>query len=372
MNPLIQLEACGQAVWLDYLKRSLVASGELRRLIENDGLRGVTSNPAIFEKAIGESDEYIESIRQFTARGKPEVMAIYEHLAIADIKAGADVLRPVYDRTRGRDGYISLECSPYLANNTEATVAEALRLWEAVDRPNLMVKVPGTPAGIPAIHQLIAQGLNINITLLFSVPVYEQVAEAYLAGLEEFKKTGGDVAKVGSVASFFVSRIDTAIDKRLDRLGDKTLKDRLSGKVAIANAKLAYERYKVLFAGPRWQALASAGAQTQRLLWASTSSKNPAFKDTVYVETLIGKDTVNTIPPVTMDAFRDHGEVKADTIESDLAGARATLAALDKSGVALKDVTQELVVDGVKLFSDAFDKLLAAVSKQSEVRQKAS
>jgi transaldolase/glucose-6-phosphate isomerase len=370
MNPLTQLDACGQSVWLDYLKRSLIESGELGRLIERDGLKGVTSNPAIFEKAIAESDEYVEALHAFQAQGKHEVMATYEHLAIADIKAAADVLRQVYDRTRGRDGYISLECSPYLANDTEATVAEAVRLWAAVDRPNLMVKVPGTQAGIPAIRRLIGRGLNINITLLFAVPVYEQVVEAYLAGLEEFKKSGGDVSKVGSVASFFVSRIDTAIDKRLDNLGDKQIGDRVRGKIAIANAKLAYARYKALFSGPRWQALASSGAQTQRLLWASTSSKNPAYKDTIYVEALVGQDTVDTIPPATMDAFRDHGEVVADTIEKDLEGARATLALLEESGVSLKEIAEALVADGVKQFSDAFDKLLAAVARESETAQK--
>jgi len=369
MNPLTQLETCGQAVWLDYLKRSLIETGELARLIERDGLRGVTSNPSIFEKAIGESEEYVDALRKFQAQGDHDVAATYEHLAIADIKAGADVLRPVYERTKRRDGYISLECSPYLANDTEATVAEALRLWAAVDRPNLMVKVPATPAGIPAIRRLLGRGLNINITLLFSVAVYEQVVEAYLAGLEEFKKSGGDISKVASVASFFVSRIDTAVDKRLDKLGDKQLKDRVSGKVAIANAKLAYTSYQTLFSGSRWQALASSGAQTQRLLWASTSSKNPAYRDTVYVETLIGRDTVNTIPPATMDAFRDHGEVKADAIERDVDGARATLAALEQGGVSLRDVTSELVVDGVKQFSDAFDKLLAAVVRQSSAPQ---
>ncbi len=338
--------------------------GELRRLIEKDGLRGVTSNPSIFEKAIGDFDEYVEALRAYQAQGNREPMAIYEHLAISDIKAAADVLRPVYERTKRRDGYISLECSPYLANDTEATVAEALRLWAAVDRPNLMVKVPATPAGIPAIRRLIGRGLNINITLLFAVEVYEQVAEAYLAGLEEWKKAGGDVARVGSVASFFISRIDTAVDKQFDKVGDKSAADRLRGKVAIANAKLAYARYQTLFSGPRWQALASAGAQTQRLLWASTSSKNSAYKDTLYVEALIGKDTVDTIPPATMDAFRDHGAVIADAIETDVAGARATLAALEQLHVSLKEITDALVIDGVKQFSDAFDKLLAAVARQ--------
>jgi transaldolase / glucose-6-phosphate isomerase len=268
MNPLKQLETCGQSLWLDYLKRSLVEEGELRTLIERDGLKGVTSNPSIFEKAIGESDEYTDALKQFQAGTDHSISAIYEHLAIEDIRGAADVLRPVYEQTQGRDGYISLECSPYLANDTEATVAEALRLWAAVKRPNLMVKVPVTPAGIPAIRRLIGHGLNINITLLFSVSVYEQVVEAYVSGLEDLKRAGGDIAKVGSVASIFVSRIDTAIDKRLDKLADKQVADRLHGKASIVNAKLAYVRNKALFSGPRWQLLAAAGAKTQRLLWA--------------------------------------------------------------------------------------------------------
>jgi len=253
--------------------------------------------------------------------------------------------------------YISLECSPYLANDTEATMAEALRLWAAVKRPNLMVKVPATPAGIPAIRELIGRGLNINITLLFSVSVYEQVVEAYISGLEDLERAGDDVSKIGSVASIFVSRIDTAIDKQLDKLGDKQVVDRLRGKAAIANAKLAYVRYKALFSGPRWQLLASSGAKTQRLLWASTSTKNPAYKDTMYVEALIGRDTVNTVPPATMDAFRDHGEANSDVMEQDVEGARAMLAELEQHGVSLNEVTEELVKDGVQQFADAFDKL---------------
>jgi transaldolase/glucose-6-phosphate isomerase len=364
MNALKQLEASGQSPWLDYLKRSLIEKGELRTLIERDGLRGVTSNPSIFEKAIGESDEYAEAMSQFQASGDHGISAIYEHLAIADIRAAADVLRPVYERTRGGDGYISLECSPYLANDTAATVAEALRLWATVGRSNLMVKVPATAAGIPAIRELIGRGLNINITLLFSVDVYEQVVEAYISGLENLKRTGGDVGKIGSVASFFVSRIDTAVDKWLDKLGDKRVADRFRGKVAIANAKVAYSSYKALFSGPRWQALAAAGAKTQRLLWASTSTKNPAYKDTMYVEALVGRDTVDTIPPATMDAFRDHGEVTADAIERDVERAGAMLADLDRQRVSLKEITAELVTDGVQQFADSFDKLLGAVARR--------
>ena len=364
MSALNRLEACGQSLWLDYLKRSLIEKGELHRLIERDGLKGVTSNPSIFEKAIGETDEYADALKEFQAPADHDVSAIYEHLAIADIRAAADVLRPVHERTEGRDGYISLECSPYLANDTEATMAEALRLWRAVERPNLMVKVPATPAGIPAIRRLIGRGLNINITLLFSVEVYEQVVEAYISGLEDLARAGGDVSKSASVASFFVSRIDTAVDKRLDERGDKAVGDWFRGKVAIASAKLAYARYKALFSGPRWQPLAASGAKTQRLLWASTSTKNPAYKDTMYVEALIGRDTVDTIPPATMAAFRDHGEAKSDAIEQDVASARAALAALEQHGISLKEVAQELVKDGVQQFADAFDKLLGAIARR--------
>ncbi len=364
MNPLRQLEVCGQSPWLDYLKRSLIETGELRTLIERDGLKGVTSNPSIFEKAIGETDEYVEALRRFQALGDHGVSAIYEHLAIADIRAAADALRPVYAETQGRDGYVSLECSPYLANDTEATVAEALRLWAAVGRPNLMVKVPATPAGVSAIRRLIGLGLNINVTLLFSVRVYEQVVEAFISGLEDLARAGGDVAEIGSVASFFVSRIDTAIDKRLDKLDDKRAADRFRGKAAIANAKLAYVHYKTLFSGRRWRLLASSGAKTQRLLWASTSVKNPAFRDTTYVEALIGRDTVDTIPPGTMDAFRDHGKATPDVIEQDVAGARATLAALEELGVSLNEVTEELVKEGVQQFADAFDKLFGAIARR--------
>jgi len=367
MNPLKQLEACGQSPWLDYLKRSLIEKDELRTMIVRDGLKGVTSNPSIFEKAIGESEEYADALKQFQATADHSISAIYEHLAISDIHAAADVLRPVYDETHGRDGYISLECSPYLANDTEATMAEALRLWAAVKRPNLMVKVPATPAGIPAIRELIGRGLNINITLLFSTSVYEQVVEAYISGLEDLARAGGDLSKIGSVASIFVSRIDTAVDKRLDKLDDKRLADRFRGKVAIANAKLAYVRYKELFSGPRWQRLAAAGARTQRLLWASTSTKDPAYKDTMYVEALVGRDTVDTIPPITMDAFRDHGKATPDVIEHDVAGARSILAELEQHGISLKEITEELVTDGVQQFADAFDKLFGAIARRRRV-----
>jgi transaldolase/glucose-6-phosphate isomerase len=362
VNPLKQLEACGQSPWLDYLIHSLIEGGDLKTMIERDGLKGVTSNPSIFQKAIGESDEYAAAMKDFLGKADASVTEIYEHLAIADIQAAADVLKVVYDQTDGRDGYVSLECSPYLANDTEATVAEAVHLWKAVNRPNLMVKIPATPAGIPAIRRVIAKGINVNITLLFSIAAYEQVVEAYIAGLEDLKAADGDVSKIGSVASFFVSRIDAAVDKRLDGLADTSAVEALRGKVAIASAKVAYDRYNHLFSGPHWQALADAGARTQRLLWASTSPKSKALKDTVYVEALIGRDTVDTIPPATMDAFRDHGVVQADAIAQDLEGAHATLSLLAQHDIALDEITTDLVADGVRQFADAFDKLFAAIA----------
>jgi transaldolase/glucose-6-phosphate isomerase len=364
MNALRQLASCGQAPWLDFLLRSFTAKGDLAAMIERDGLKGVTSNPSIFEKAIGESDDYADAIKAYLAEGDHSLVEIYEHLAIADIQAAADVLKPVYDATDGRDGYVSLECSPYLAGDTAATVTEAMHLWKRVQRPNLMIKAPATPAGLPAIRRLIGEGINVNITLLFSVEVYEQVVEAYIAGLEDLKASGGDVSRIGSVASFFVSRIDTAVDKQLDGLADKAAAEKLRGKVAIASAKLAYARYQALFAGPRWEALAKAGARTQRLLWASTSVKDKRLRDTLYVEALIGRDTVDTMPPATLEAFRDHGEAKADAIEEDVQGARDTLAALGAAGLSFEDIAEALVIDGVKQFADAFDQLFASIARR--------
>ncbi|HTO80200.1 MAG TPA: bifunctional transaldolase/phosoglucose isomerase, partial [Methylocystis sp.] len=363
MSPLNELSACGQSVWIDFLKRSFVEGGELRMREQRDGLKGATSNPSIFEKAIGESNEYDAALKAFQSQGDHSISKIYEELAFQDIRNAADALRPVYDRTEGADGYISLECSPYVANDTEATLKEAQHLWRAIARPNLMVKVPATKAGLPAIRALIAQGINVNITLLFSVDVYEQVADAYMSGLEDLLQAGGDVSKIASVASFFVSRIDTAVDKLLEA-APKEGAERLKGKAAIANAKRAYMLFKSLVAGPRWLRLASAGAKVQRLLWASTSTKNPAYKDTMYVDELVGRDTVNTMPPATLDAFRDHGVVMQDAIERDLPQAGADLAALGDYGVTLDDVTTQLTEDGVRLFADAFDKLLGAVAQR--------
>ncbi|WP_137387671.1 bifunctional transaldolase/phosoglucose isomerase [Rhodoligotrophos defluvii] len=365
-NPLRELAHFGQSVWLDYVRRSLIASGGLAELIAKDGLKGVTSNPSIFEKAIAGSTDYDEDFDRFVAEGDRSAGDIYEHLAIGDIKAAADALRVVYDETGGVDGYISLEVSPYLALKTEATIAEARRLWNAVDRPNLMVKVPGTDAGVPAIRQLISEGININVTLLFSQEAYKAVAEAYLAGLEDYHEKGGDLSRVASVASFFVSRIDTAIDKKIDTriaAGDPQAEElaQLKGKVAIANAKLAYQYYQELIRTPRWLNLAQRGARPQRLLWASTGTKNKAYSDVLYVEELIGPDTVNTMPPATMDAFRDHGHPR-ESLTEDLDGAKAVLAATDRLGLDLDGVTKQLVTEGVQLFADAFDELLAAVA----------
>ncbi len=368
MNPVKALENHGQAVWLDFLARGFVAKGDLKKLIDTDGIKGVTSNPSIFEKAIGSSDEYDGAIGKALKKGDRPVADLFEHLAVEDIQHAADVLRPVYDHLNGNDGFVSLEVSPYLAMDTKATIVEAERLWKEVDRKNLMVKVPGTQQGLPAIQHLIGEGISINITLLFSQKVYVKVAEAYLAGLEKYVAKGGDPSHVASVASFFVSRIDSAVDKQLDekiaRANDPTEKERLAalkGKIAIANAKLAYQDYKRLFSGARWDKLAAKGAKPQRLLWASTGTKNKDYRDVLYVEELIGPNTVNTVPPATLDAFRDHGKPR-DSLEENVEEAGHVLAELDRSGISLDAITAELVKDGVKQFADAADKLYGAVA----------
>src|ERR1700716_66472 len=370
MNPVKALENHGQSVWLDFLARGFVAKGDLQKLIDSDGVKGVTSNPSIFEKAIGSSDEYDGAIGKALKSGDRPVAELFEQLAVEDIQHAADVLRPVYDQLQGSDGFVSLEVSPYLALDTNGTIVEAERLWKDVDRKNLMVKVPATPEGLPAIKHLIGEGISINITLLFSQKVYVQVAEAYLPGLEKHVAGGGDPSHVASVASFFVSRIDSAVDKQLDekiaRANDPTEKERLAalkGKVAIANAKLAYQEYNRLFSGPRWDRLAAKGARPQRLLWASTGTKNKDYRDVLYVEELIGLNTVNTVPPATLDAFRDHGKVR-DSLEENIEDARRVLAELEKSGISLDAITAELVKDGVKLFADAADKLYGAVAQK--------
>jgi transaldolase / glucose-6-phosphate isomerase len=351
-NPLKKLEALGQSPWLDFIQRSFTSHG-LQELIDRDGLKGITSNPAIFEKAMGAGTDYDAGFKALAGRGDHDAQDIYEALAIEDIQQAADMMRPVYEATGKVDGYVSLEVSPYLALRTEDTVAEARRLWTAVGRENLMVKVPGTDAGIPAIRTLISEGININVTLLFSQDAYKRVAESFIAGLEDRAKAGESIAGLSSVASFFVSRIDSVIDKKIDASSDPEVK-KLRGKVAIANAKLAYQHYLGLVASPRWAALAAKGALPQRLLWASTGVKDKAYPDTMYVDELIGRDTVNTIPPATMDAFRDHGTAK-ETLT-------AVLAAAEKAGLDLPGVTLHLVEDGVKLFAEAADKLLGAVA----------
>jgi transaldolase/glucose-6-phosphate isomerase len=367
-NPLLQLGDAGQAVWLDFIERRILDDGGFQRLIDHDGLKGVTSNPSIFEKAIGESDDYDAPIKAALAKGDADAAALFDALAIADIQAACDQLRPVYDRLRSGDGYASIEVSPCLAMDTEASIAEARRLWRAVNRPNLMIKIPGTKPGVPAIRQLIGEGINVNVTLLFGLDAYLAVAEAHLAGLEALKAGGGDVAKIGGVASFFVSRIDTQIDNRIDARvkagdADAAALEALKGRVAIANAKIAYQRWLEMMKGPRWQAMTAAGARPQRLLWASTGTKNPAYSDVLYIEALIGPDTVNTVPPKTMDAFRDHGRV-AETLTQSVDEAKAVLAAAERLGLGLQDVTDRLVDDGVKLFADAADKLYAAVASK--------
>lgn len=366
MASLVDLQHLGQSVWLDFISRDLLASGELARLVEA-GLGGLTSNPAIFEKAIGQGQAYAGEIAALARAGR-NAKQIYEALAIADIRAAADALRPVHERTRGADGYASLEVSPELAHDTAGTLAEARRLWAEVDRPNLMIKVPGTAAGAPAIRQLIAEGINVNVTLLFSLASYRAVAEAYLAGLEARHAQGQSVGGIASVASFFISRIDTAVDAQLDRLAaggaEADAVQALKGQAAIANARQAYRHYQDLAASPRWAALARAGAQPQRLLWASTSSKNPAYRDVLYVEELIGPDTVNTLPPATLDAFLDHGQA-AVTITQGAEEAGRLLAELDRRGVSLDQVTAELLQDGIRQFAEAFAKLLQAVSAQA-------
>jgi transaldolase len=371
-NPLLDLQKFGQSIWLDYIQRNLLTSGELKRLIEEDGLRGMTSNPAIFEKAIVSSNDYADVLNSLRSRTDLDANGRYEILAIRDIQDATDILRPVYESSKRRDGYVSLEVSPYLARDTQGTLQEARRLWKAVGRDNLMIKVPGTKEGIPAFQQLISEGININVTLLFSQEVYQQVAEAYIAGLEQFAAGGGDVSKMASVASFFISRIDSSVDSiaeaRLKTSKDSREQEQLKGilgKVAIANGKLAYQRYEKIFATDCWKKLAAEGAKTQRVLWASTSTKNPNYRDVMYVEELIGPDTVNTVPPNTLDAFRDHGRSRVSLTE-DVPAAEQTMKTLAQLGISIDEVTDKLTDDGVRLFAEAFDKLLAAVAKSSK------
>src|SRR5260370_955584 len=368
-NPLKGLLAYGQSPWMDYIRRDLLTGGGLQKYIENDGLRGMTSNPTIFEKAINGSTLYSDVLNSPEAKSL-NAKQLFEKLAIRDVQDACDIFRPVYDESKHRDGYVSLEVSPLLANDTNGTIEEARRLWKAVNRPNVMIKVPATPEGIPAIRQLLEEGLNINITLLFAQSAYEKVAEAFISALEARAAKGQPVNQIASVASFFVSRIDTLIDSKIDSFlktagGDtKVLLESLHGTIAIANAKLTYKKYQELFGGPRWNALAAKRAQTQRRLWASTSTKNPKHRDVLYVEELLRPDTLDTIPPPTFDAFRDHGKLRPRLTEN-VEGAALTMAALSKAGISMKEETDKLMVDGVKLFTDAFKTLLDGVAKHA-------
>ena len=362
MGRLNDLESHGQAVWLDFVDRKFLNEGGLTKLVEEDGITGVPSNPSIFEKAMGHGTAYDESLAAFD-RAHPEAsaMARYEHLAVEDIQNAADTLRPIYDRLNAKDGYVSLEVSPKLAEDTDGTIAEAARLWKAVDRPNLMIKIPGTPEGVPAIAASIAAGININVTLLFSIEAYKAVALAYVEGLEQRVAKDQPIDRLASVASFFVSRIDSKIDDRIDAGTGGEEAKALKGKVAIANAKMAYACYQEFIASDRWRKLAEKGAMPQRLLWASTGTKNPAYPDTLYIDTLIGPDTVNTVPPKTLDAFRDHGNV-AETLTQDVDGARKVLADAERLGLDLDGVTALLVQEGVHSFIHSFDDLLGAIA----------
>jgi transaldolase len=359
MNPLVELHVYGQSFWYDNIRRQFLQDGTLQKLIEQDGLRGMTSNPSIFEKAIGHSQDYDDQIRELVAQGA-DADAIYEALALADIQAACDLFADLYAESDGGDGFVSLEVSPHLARDTAGTVSEAKRLFTAVNRPNLMIKVPATAEGIPAIEALIGSGINVNITLMFNMAHYEAVAQAYINGLRRLLAEGGDPHQVASVASFFVSRVDTAVDKKLAELDDPAA-NALMGQTAVANSKVVYQRFKEIFHGPEFQELQAAGAARQRLLWASTSTKNPAYPDTLYVDQLIGPETVNTMPPETIEAFRDHGRL-ANTLEQDVEQAREVLDNLAELHINLDDITEQLQVDGVIAFARAFDVLMATIA----------
>ena len=366
-NPLLDLKKLGQSVWLDNIRRGHILSGGLKKLIDEDGVSGETSNPTIFEKAIaGNSADYADAMRKLAQAGK-SALEIYDALSIADVQMACDVFRPVYDTTKGADGYVSIEVSPHLAHDTAGTIADAKRLFKAVNRPNVMIKIPGTKEGVPAVEECLYSGVNVNITLLFAVSAHEAVMWAYIRALERRAKEGKPIDRIASVASFFVSRIDTLGDKLLADKAiattDAVLKTKfesLQGKTAIANAKMAYALFKKIFNDPRFGALKAQGARVQRPLWASTSTKNPKYPDTLYVDTLIGRDTVNTLPPETIDAFRDHGKPRL-TIEDDLAGARKVLQDLESVGVSMNAVTQQVLDEGVVKFEQAFDQLLASI-----------
>ena len=357
MNPLLQLKSLGQSIWLDYIQREMIVSGKIKRMIDDDGVAGITSNPAIFEKAISAHHEYDQAITRLVDQGA-DARTMYESLTLEDVSRAADLFRPLYDITKGGDGFVSVEVSPHLADDTDGTITEALRLWGQLDRPNIMIKVPATLAGIPAISSLIAAGVNVNATLLFSVERYQLVADAYLSGLEQRVASGHGIESLASVASFFLSRIDTLVDHKLDSLGgDNKTAVMLRGGTAIACARLAYQHYKEMMASPRWEALAYHGVHTQRLLWASTSTKDPDYSDIKYVEALIGPDTVNTLPPQTLAAYREHGR-PALSLELDLDNARMLPEQLQQLGIDLSQVAMQLEREGVAKFNEPFDKLL--------------
>jgi transaldolase len=368
MNRLHRLREAGQSIWLDFIERALLRDGNLERRIRDDAVTGMTSNPTIFEKALSEGTDYDDQLRTF-AGGLPAPV-VFEAITTTDVRDACDVFRPVYDQTGGGDGYVSIECSPAVANDAEATIAEAHRLWATVNRPNLLVKVPGTGEGAKAVRRLIADGVNVNITLLFAIEAHARVIDAYVAGLEEREKGGRPISGLASVASFFVSRVDTEVDRRLDALiptlsgANRARAAQLRGKVAIANAKLAYRLFRREFSTPRWAALRARGARKQRPLWASTSTKNPAYRDVMYVEQLIGPETVNTMPPVTIEAFRDHGEV-ARTVDVGVDEAERTIADLEGLGISMREVTDKLLVDGLAAFQKSYDAAVAGLEAKS-------
>jgi transaldolase, mycobacterial type len=367
-NPLKLLNEAGQSIWLDYIDRAMLRNGDLRRRIDEDALTGMTSNPTIFEKALAEGTEYDDQIR--SAPRDQTAMELFELIATTDVRSACDAFKATHERLKGFDGFVSIEVSPGAANDSVATISEASRLWATVDRPNVMIKVPGTDEGAKAVRQLTANGINVNITLLFAIAKYEAVIDAYMGGLEDRIAAGKDISKLHSVASFFVSRVDTEVDKRLDAAA-KASPDRqqalvaLKGKAAIANAKQAYQLYQRTIASPRWKALAARGANVQRPLWASTSTKNAAYRDVMYVEELIGPDTVNTMPRQTIEAFRDHGIVKR-TVDTELDAADASIAALEKNGISMRDVTDKLLVDGLASFQKSFESLIAGLQKKTK------
>lgn len=364
-NPLVEIEKFGQSIWLDYIKRDLIVTGKLKKLIENDGLKGMTSNPAIFENAFAKSDDYVKDIKNLATQGH-DLNAIYTNLSERDVGDAADVFRSVYDKTDGKDGYVSLEVNPHLAHDTEGTLAEAHKLWKDLDRPNVLIKVPATKEGLPAIKQLISEGINVNVTLLFGVPRYQEVAEAYISGLEERAAKGLPIDHIASVASFFLSRIDVMVDPMLEKLKDSNpLAKDLHGEVAIASAKAAYHVFAQMFNSDRFKALESKGARVQRLLWASTSTKNPAYSDVKYVEALIGDDTVNTVPVETFDAYRDHGQ-PASRLTDSCDGLVDKFHRLNELGINIDEVTQKLEDEGVDKFNKAFDQLFEALKKSAQ------